>query len=91
MKKYLVNVTFKNKWNQTILFKAKNNIDLEVKIIKSLKNIFETFDDINGLEYSQIKKYHFNKKEPYYLVGDTYIGAGCFEEILENKKENKNE
>lgn len=85
MKKYLVNVEFKNANIQTILFKAKNDIDLELKIIKSLKDIFETFDDINGFEYSQLEKHHFSKKEPYYFIGNSYLGAGCFEEILENE------
>ena len=85
MKKYLVNVEFKDTGIQTILFKAKNDIDLELKIIKNLKDIFETFDEILGMEYSQITRKHFSKKEPYYFIGNSYLGAGCFEEILENR------
>ena len=84
MKKYLVDVKFSDKTSQIILFKAKNNIDLELKIIKNLRDIFNTFDEIEGFGYKQITKGMLSKKAPYYFIEDSWLGSACFDEVLNN-------
>lgn len=63
MKKYVVNVKFSNGNNAIILAKAKNDFDLEDKMAKELNEIFDDMNFINGIEFEEINRKTFNKKE----------------------------
>lgn len=84
MKKYIVKV---NTTENTIFItlKAKDTQDLEYRIAKELIDIFDSLDGINSIEYEQVKRFTFSKKECHWFVGDTYVGGACLQEIYEEK------
>ena len=86
MKKYIVKISYISGHIDVVTLKAKNGLDLECKIAKELKGIFDTLDDIDSIEYEQIKHFTFEKKDYHWFVGDTYVGGKCLEEILERNK-----
>jgi len=86
MKKYIVKINYASGHIDIVTLKAKNGLDLEVKIAKELKNIFGTLDEINSIEYEQVRHFTFKKKDYHWFVEDTYVGGMCLEEILERNK-----
>ena len=88
MKKYIVKVNTKEK-TIFITLKAKDSQDLEYKIAKELIEIFGSLDEINSIEYEQVKRFTFSKKECHWFVGDTYVGGACLQEIYDEVKPNE--
>lgn len=84
MKKYIVKVNTSENKIIIITLKAKNTQDLEFRIAKELKDIFDTLDKIISIEYEKVKRFTFSKKCNWF-VGDTYVGAGILKKILENR------
>ena len=84
MKKYIVDIQFKNKEKQIVTLKAKNNLDLEIKVAQDIVNIFDNIYVIDYIEYVEIKRYYFSKR-PYWFVGDTLVGSEALKRILKNK------
>lgn len=87
MKKYIVKVNATQDRTIFITLKAKNDEDLEYKIAKELKNIFNTLDEINSIAYEQVKRFTFRKKDCHWFVGDTYVGSAFLEKMLKNRSE----
>ncbi len=87
MKKYIVQVNHSNKQVSIVTLKARNDLDLEAKIAKELKDIFGNLDEINSIEYEKVERFTFNKKDYHWFVGDTYVGGAILEKILEDKSE----
>ena len=87
MNKYIVKVNATENRESIITLKAKNYEDLEYKIAKELKDIFGNLDEINSIEYEQVKRFTFSKKESHWFVGDTYVGGLLLENLLKNKGE----
>jgi len=89
MNKYIVKV---NTTENTIFItlKAKDSQDLEYRIAKELIDIFGSLDEINSIEYEQVKRFTFSKKECHWFVGDTYVGGACLQEIYDEVEENDN-
>jgi len=82
MKKYIVKVNYSNKHIDFITLKAKNNLDLEVKIAKELKNIFDDLKEINSIEYEKVERFTFDKKDYHWFTGDTYVGGKLLEKLI---------
>ena len=82
MRKYIVRVNYSDNQVSIITLKAKNNLDLEVKIAKELKEIFGNLNEINSIDYEKVRRFTFNKKDYWWFVGETYVGGKCLEEIL---------
>lgn len=87
MKKYIVQVTFNGDKTQIVTLKAKNNLDLEAKIAKELKNTFDDLKEINSIEYEKVKRFTFDKKDYHWFTGDTYVGGALLEKLLKDKSE----
>ena len=87
MKKYIVQITFKNNTTAIITLKARNNINLELRVAQEIINIFDSLDEVKCIEYEQVKRFTFSKKECYWFVGDTYVGGRLLEKLLKDKSE----
>ena len=87
MKKYIVQVNFSNKYVNIVTLKARNNLDLEYKIAKELKDIFGNLDEIDSIEYEKVERFTFSKKDYKWFVGNTYVGGALLEELLKDKSE----
>ena len=88
MKKYIVKVKYADSNHIDIItLKAKNNLDLEYKVAKELKSIFDTLQDVNSIEYEQVKRFTFKKKDYTFFVGTTYVGGQLLEGLLKQKEE----
>lgn len=90
MSKYIVKVNHSNNQVNIITLKARSNLDLEIKIAKELKDIFDDLKEINSIEYEKVKRYTFGKKDYHWFAGDTYVGGLILENLL-RKKEDKSE
>lgn len=87
MKKYIVRVNYSDNQVNIITLKAKNGLDLEMKIAKELKDIFGNLNEINSIEYEKVERFTFNKKDYHWFVGDTYVGGALLKKLLEDKSE----
>ena len=90
MNKYIVKVNYSTNLNNQVsivTLKARNWLDLEVKIAKELKEIFGDLTVIDSIEYEKVERFTFNKKDYHWFVGDTYVGGALLEELLEDKGE----
>lgn len=81
MNKYIVQVNYNNNSISIITMKAKNDIDLERKIVKELVSIFDNLKDIHSIDYSKVRRYVFTNK-PFWFIGNTSLYRGALEEIL---------
>lgn len=90
MNKYIVKVNHSNNQVSIITLKAKNYTDLELKIAKEIKDIFDNLNEINSIEYEKVERFTFNKKDYHWFVGTTYVGGELLEDYL-NTGVNNNE
>lgn len=87
MSRYIVRVNYADNQVSIITLKAKNGLDLEVRIAKELKEIFGDLTVIDSIEYEKVERFTFNKKDYHWFVGDTYVGGALLEELLDDKGE----
>lgn len=87
MNKYIVQVNHSNHQVSIVTLKAKNGVDLELKIAKELKDIFGDLSEIESIEYEKVEQFTFNEKDYHWFMGSTYVGGALLEKLLEDKSE----
>lgn len=87
MKKYIVQVNYSDNQVSIVTLKARSGVDLELKIAKELQDIFDNLNEIKSIEYEEVKRFTFNKKDYHWFVGDTYVGGALLEKLLKDKSE----
>ena len=87
MKKYIVQVNYSDNQVSIVTLKARSGVDLELKIAKELQDIFDNLNEIKSVEYEEVKRFTFNKKDYHWFVGDTYVGGALLEKLLRDKSE----
>ena len=85
MKKYIVLIKYSNERVSIVTLKARNGLDLELKIAKELKNVFDSLNNIVSIEYEKVERFTFNKKDYHWFVGDTYVGGAVLKMLLKKR------